>query len=324
MIGFARRQSWVIGLFALFALLLVVTRIVQPHYGASDFNSLAQAALPYAFAVAGQAIIVLAGGIDLSIAAMMAVTSVTAAVLMKDSSAASAMYAVPLVIAFGFLLGALNGVLIVVSRVPDIVVTLAMLFVLQGLALLILPSPGGGAADWLRSLSVGPLPIPGVPEAVSAWVPRALVFLVIAIGVVWIPLRRSHLGLSIYAIGSSQLAAFRSGVPVARTRILAYALGGVFASLGGLSLTMSTGIGAPIPGPYLLASVAAVVLGGVALSGGRGGLVGPIVAVFVLRLVRTDLTLLAVDPNVTTIIEGVIMVVVVMLGALLALRTRSA
>ena len=69
--------------------------------------------------------------------------------------------------------------------------------------------------------------------------------------------------------------------------------------MGGLSLTMSTGIGAPIPGPYLLASVAAVVLGGVVLGGGRGGLVGPIVAVFVLRLVRTDLTLLAVDPNVT-------------------------
>ena len=83
---------------------------------------------------------------------------------------------------------------------------------------------------------------------------------------------------------------------------------------------MSTGIGAPIPGPYLLASVAAVVLGGVALGGGRGGLVGPIVAVFVLRLVRTDLTLLAVDPNVTTIIEGAIMVVVVMFGAFIAMR----
>ena len=69
-------------------------------------------------------------------------------------------------------------------------------------------------------------------------------------------------------------------------------IGGLFAAMGGLSLTMSTGIGAPIPGPYLLASVAAVVLGGVVLGGGRGGLVGPIVAVFVLRLVRTDLTLL--------------------------------
>jgi ribose transport system permease protein len=86
---------------------------------------------------------------------------------------------------------------------------------------------------------------------------------------------------------------------------------------------MSTGIGAPIPGPYLLASVAAVVLGGVALGGGRGGIVGPIVAVLILRLVRSDLTFLSVDPNVTTIIEGAIMVAVVMLGALVALRGRN-
>ena len=145
----------------------------------------------------------------------------------------------------------------------------------------------------------------------------------VCLGVVWIPLRRSRLGLSIYAIGSSELAAFRSGVPVARTKIIAYALAGLFAAMGGLALTMSTGIGAPIPGPYLLASVAAVVLGGVALGGGRGGLLGPIVAVFILRLVRTDLTLLAVDPNVTAIIEGTIMVVVVMLGAFIAMRGRS-
>ena len=92
--------------------------------------------------------------------------------------------------------------------------------------------------------------------------------------------------------------------------------------MGGLSLTMSTGIGAPIPGPYLMASVAAVVLGGVMLGGGKGGLLGPIVAVFVLRLVRTILTLLAVDPNVTAIFEGTIMVGVVMLGAYLAMRSR--
>jgi ribose transport system permease protein len=324
MISFSRRQSWVIGLVVLFILLLVATRIIQPSYGATDFASLTQAALPYAFAVAAQTIVVLAGGIDLSVAAMMAVTSVTAALLMKDSSAVSAFYAVPLVIALGFVLGALNGILIVVSKVPDIVVTLAMLFVLQGVALLILPTPGGGAADWLKALVVGSLSIPGVPDGILAWVPHALVLVVITICVVWIPLKRSQLGLGIYAIGSSELAAFRSGVAVSRTRILAYALGGVCASLGGLTLTMSTGIGAPIPGPYLLASVAAVVLGGVALSGGRGGLVGPIVAVFVLRLVRTDLTLLSVDPNVTTIIEGVIMVVVVMLGALLAMRVRPA
>jgi ribose transport system permease protein len=323
MIAFVRRNSWVIGLFALFIVLLVVTRIIQPNYGAGDFGSLVRAALPYAFAVAAQAIVVIAGGIDLSVASMMAVTSVTAAVMMNGASEEFAFVVIPLVLAIGFCLGAINGTLIVVTRVPDIVVTLAMLFVYQGVALLILESPGGGAAMWLKSMIVGTIAIPGVPPAVTAWIPNALILLLVSLALVWIPLKRSRLGLSIYAIGSSELAAFRSGVPVARTKIIAYALAGLFAAMGGLSLTMATGIGAPIPGPYLLASVAAVVLGGVVLGGGRGGLVGPIVAVFVLRLVRTDLTLMSVDPNVTTIVEGTIMVVVVMLGAFLALRARS-
>jgi ribose transport system permease protein len=223
----------------------------------------------------------------------------------------------------GFVLGAVNGMLIVVTRVPDIVVTLATLFVLQGAALLVLDAPGGAAAEWLKALISGTVPIPGLPDSIDAWLPKALLVLIVCLCIVWIPLRRSRLGLSIYAIGSSELAAFRSGVPVARTRIIAYALSGLFAAMGGLALTMSTGIGAPIPGPYLLASVAAVVLGGVALGGGKGGLLGPIVAVFVLRLVRTDLTLLAIDPNVTAIIEGLIMVAVVMFGAFITMRGRQ-
>jgi ribose transport system permease protein len=151
----------------------------------------------------------------------------------------------------------------------------------------------------------------------------ALVFLVVCVAVIWLPIRRSKLGLMFYAIGSDALAAFRSGVPVGRTRIAAYAVCGLFAALGGLSVTMSTGIGEPIPGPYLLTSVAAVVLGGVVLGGGRGGLLGPILAVFILRLVRLDLTLLSVDPNVAAIIEGTIMVVVVMFGAVLATRGQK-
>lgn len=322
MIRTLRRRGWVTGLIVLLALLFVVTKLIQPGYGAADFVSLTRAVLPYAFAVAAQTVVVIAGGIDLSVASMMALTSVTAAVMMAGASEEYALFVVPFVLLLGFGLGAVNGILIVVSRVPDIVVTLATLFMLQGAALLVLNAPGGAAADWLKGLVIGPVPIPGLPDAIDAYVPKALLLLVVCLCVVWIPLKRSKLGLSLYAIGSSELAAFRSGVPVARTKILAYALSGLFGAMGGLSLTMSTGIGAPIPGPYLLASVAAVVLGGVTLGGGRGGLLGPIVAVFVLRLVRTDLTLLAVDPNVTTIIEGVIMVIVVMLGAFLAMREK--
>ena len=320
---FLRQQGWVVGLFVLFVVLFILTRIIQPSYGSGDFGSLTRAVLPYAFAVAAQTVVVIAGGIDLSVASMMALTSVTAASMMAGASEEYALFVVPFVLAMGLVLGAVNGILIVVTRVPDIVVTLATLFVLQGAALLVLDAPGGGAAEWLRGLIVGTVPLPGIPEGIDAWIPKALVLLIILLCIIWIPLRRSRLGLSIYAIGSSELAAFRSGVPVARTKIIAYAIAGLFGAMGGLALTMSTGIGAPIPGPYLLASVAAVVLGGVALGGGRGGLLGPIVAVFVLRLVRTDLTLLAIDPNVTAIVEGSIMVAVVMFGAFITMRSRS-
>jgi ribose transport system permease protein len=219
-------------------------------------------------------------------------------------------------------MGALNGLLIVWTRLPDIVVTLAMLFVWEGVALLVLGAPGGRAAPWLREILVGPAPIPGLSAAGAGVVPQALVVLVAGLLAVWLPLRRSRLGLAIYAIGSDAGAAYLSGLRVRATRVAAYAIAGLFAAMGGLSLTLSTGIGEPIPGPYLLASVAAVVLGGVPLVGGRGGLLGPILAVFVLRAARLLLTLLAVDPNVTTIVEGAIMAVVVMLGGLLAIRER--
>ena len=322
MTRFVTRHGWVLGLVVLLALLFIFTKVIQPGYGADDFRSLARAVLPFAFAVAAQTIVVIAGGIDLSVASMMALTSVTAASMMSGASEEYALLVVPFVLVMGLALGALNGLLIVVTRVPDIVVTLAMLFVFQGAALLVLEAPGGSAAEWLKALITGTMPLP-LPETITAWIPKALVLLIISIAAVWIPLRLSGRDLSIYAIGSNPLAAFRSGVPVATPKVLAYALGGLFGAMGGLSLTMSTGIGAPIPGPYLLASVAAVVLGGVALSGGRGGIIGPLIAVFILRLVRTDLTLLAVDPNVTAIIEGTIMVIVVMFGAYIALRGRS-
>ena len=322
MIRFLRSHYWITGLFAILGLLLVITKIIQPEYGASGLDSLARAALPFAFAAAAQTVVVIAGGIDLSIASMMAVTSVTAAVMMDGASEEYAIFVVIFVLCLGALMGTINGLLIVLTRVPDIVVTLAMLFVWEGVALMILKAPGGAAAEWLKGLLVGSLSIPGIPASVTVWFPKSLILLALCLMVVWIPFRRSRFGLSVYAIGSNSLAAFRTGVAVNRVKVGAYAMAGLFAAMGGLVLTMSTGIGAPIPGPYLLASVAAVVLGGVVLGGGRGGLLGPIVAVFILRLVRTDLTFLAVDPNITTIVEGTIMVVVVMIGGLLAVRGR--
>lgn len=308
MSDFIKKNAWVAGLVALFAVLLVTTKIIQPSFGMAGMESVARAALPFAFATAGMAVVVIVGGIDLSVASMMAVCAVTGAVLMERMAGVPA---IMIVLALGLVMGLINGALIVLTRVPDIVVTLAMLFVWEGIALLILESPGGATSDWLQ-LSIRGSLIPGLPNA--------LAIIIACVAVVWIPLRRSKLGISIYATGSDELAAFRSGVGVGRTKVAAYGVCGVFCAFGGLSLASLTGIGEPVPGPYLMASVAAVVLGGVVLGGGRGGLLGPIIAVFILRIVRTILTLLAVDPNVTTIIEGTIMVGVVMLGTAATMR----
>ncbi len=308
----SQRNSWTLALIGLFAGILLLTYLIQPSYGAAQLQGLAVGAMPLAMAAIAQAIVVIAGGIDLSIGSMMALTSVTAAVLMKDQSEAFAIPVVLGVLVLGVVLGIVNGILVVVTRVPDIVVTLAMSFVWAGMALVVLRTPGGGSADWLTDLVRGPLGID--------FVPRALVVLLVIAGVIWIPLRRSNPGLALYAIGSNRLAAFRSGVPVGRTKVFAYLLGGLFSAFGGLALTATTGIGTPVPGAYTLLGVAAIVLGGVSLAGGRGGIAGPIVAVFILALVRTDLTLLGVNSNLSTVIQGAILIGVVMFGSLLTMR----
>ena len=307
-----RIYGWSLGLAAIMLALLGLTKIIQPDLDATGLESLARSALPFAFATAGMAVVVIVGGIDLSIASMMAVCAVTAAAL---TSSVGGGPAIAIALAMGLGMGLINGALIVVSRVPDIVVTLAMLFVWEGLALLIMPAPGGSVPDWLQASISGSFLIDGLPQA--------LLLMGFLTALIWVPLKRSKLGLSIYATGSDESAAYRSGVSTGRTRIAAYGICGLFAALGGLSLPALTGVGEPVPGPYLLASVAAVVLGGVVLGGGSGGLLGPLIAVLILRIIRTILTLAAVDPNVTTIVEGTIMVAVVMLGAVLLMRGRS-
>ncbi len=314
--AFARDNVWTLGLIGFLALLLVITRQIQPTYGVTGVQGLAISVLPLALAAVAQAVVVIAGGIDLSVGSMMALTSVVSAVLMADQTEEFAVLAVIGVLLLGLLLGTINGTLVVVTRVPDIVVTLAMLFVWAGAALLVLRTPGGGSADWLRNLVLGSLG--------SEWIPKAAVVLLVVVGVIWIPIRRSRLGLSLYAIGSNQLAAFRNGVPVGRTKIVAYAITGLFSALAGISLTASTGIGTPVPGPYTLLSVAAVVLGGVSLMGGRGGVLGPILAVVVLSLLRTDMTFLRWDTNFATVAQGFILVGVVMVGTFIQLRRSRA
>ena len=215
----------------------------------------------------------------------------------------------------GLAIGTLNGLAVVYSRVPDIVVTLALSFVWAGVALIIRATPGGGSPVGFQELSTG--------SDVSEWVPNGLLVLAAVYLVVWVPLRSRRLGLAMYAVGSDATAADLSGVQVDRTRVLAYTFGGLFAAFGGLALTSTTGIGSPLSGEfYTLTSVAAVVIGGVSLAGGKGGLLGPIIAAFILSAAVTVLVFAGVDANYGQVIQGALIVLMVMLGGLL-LRRRA-
>ena len=309
---FVRRNPALIGMPVLLAAVLLFTVLVHPDFGAFDVQSLALGALPLAFSAAAQTVVVISGGIDLSIGSLMAVSNVLAASTMVHASFGQSLLLAIAILIAGAIQGALNGIIVVLSRIPDVVVTLTTGFIWGGVALLIMEKPGGGAPQEFLDLAAG--------TSVAPWLPNGLILLIAAVMLIWIPVKRTRLGLLIYAIGSDRIAAFRSGVGVETTRILAYVLSGLLSAVGGLALTMTTGIGAPLAGTYYtLSGLAALVIGGVSLTGGKGGIAGPVLAAFVLTLIPTDLIFLNIDPNYGQVIQGTLIVLVVMTGGFVTL-----
>ena len=311
-----RRGAWVAGTYLVLAIMLLYERAIHgTAFGAYDMQSLVDPAVSLALAAMAQAVVVLAGGIDLSVGSMMSLANVIAANWMVNAGFGDSLAISVVLILGGALAGAATGLAITITRVPDIIVTLATGAIWGGLALQVMPTPSGGVPGDFTNLLTGGFRNYGFPVG----------FLVLAAAllIVWAPLRLTRPGLAIYALGSNRTAAFLSGVSVGRTRIIAYAVGGMFAVLGGLTLTAQTMNGSAQSGAtFTLQSVAAVVIGGVALSGGRGGMLGPIAAAFILTLLSAILGYLNVDPSWGLVIQGVVMVLAVMIGGLLLRRRR--
>jgi ribose transport system permease protein len=306
-----RRSIWLVSVYGLLLILLLYERAIRSSaFSAFDIESLVDGTLPLALAAMAQACVVLTGGIDLSVGSVVTLANVVAANWMVNATFGPSLAMGVAIMVGGALVGAVTAVAINLTRVPDIIVTLATSAMLGGLALQVMPTPGGGVPQQFGDFLTGDVG----PSAV----PVGIVVLAVALLLLWLPIRRTRPGLAIYAVGSSRAAAFLSGVSVSRTRIVAYALGGTFSALSGLVLTAQTTNGSASSGSsYTLNSVAAIVIGGVALTGGRGGMMGPIAAAFILTLITNILGYLNVDPNYASVIQGVVVVVAVMVGGLL-------
>ena len=313
---FRRRQGWVVGVAALLGVLVFWRYSQIPAFGPFEIRGIVAGTMTLALLAMAQSVIVISGGIDLSVGAMMVLANCIAARLMLDQDLGTVVLVAIGVVAVAMILSGLIGLVTVVSGVPDIVVTLAASFILAGLALVVLDGPGGGTNPRFQELMVGgfdqPLP--------------SLLWLAGLLALVWLPFKRSRLGIATYAVGSDRAAAFLSGVRVGRTRVIAYVMGGFFSGLAGLVTTAFTGSGEPrasIGATATLTSVAAVVLGGVALLGGSGTLLGPVLAAFCLALIPPLMLGLGWDPNYAEVARGVIIIVVVMIGGLLQIPRRS-
>ncbi len=311
-----RLHGWTIAIWLVLIAMVPYWRSLTQQDFKFDLQSLAIDALPLCFAAMAQAVIVISGGIDLSIGSLMGVVNVLSAREMVDMSFRQAIAFSLLLILLTALASGFTGLIITLTRIPDIVVTLGMLFVWQGVALWIMEIPGGGVPVDYSDLALG--------DFGSTVIPNAAVVVFAALLLVWVPLRWLRPGLALYAIGSNRNAAYLSGISVARTRVGAYLLAGVFTGLAGLALSASSGIGDPNSGTtYTLNSVAAVVLGGVSLLGGVGGLIGVIAAAYVLTLSKIILLLRGTDPNYANVYQGALIILVVVIGGLLTRKTRA-
>ena len=285
-------------------------------FSANVIQTAANKGVLLALVAVAQTFVVLTAGIDLSVGAIFILANCLASWIVLGAPLMTAA-GIAAVLLAGLACGAVNGVLVIYGRLQPIVVTIATGAIYFGLALLLRPNPGGDVNPDLADFVTGKLP-GGIPASVA--VLTAVMLLV------WLPFRRSVLGRAVYAVGSSEPSAYVSGVPVQRAKLLAFALAGLFAALGGLMLTFITYSGeasATNASTYTLNSIAAVVIGGVSLYGGSGSAVGSIFGAFIFRTINDLLFVFNLDPLWQPLFLGLVLLVAVSLGSLRLLRIRN-
>lgn len=309
--------------FALIVIVAVFSLLSPVYFSAGNFLTMASHVAIYGLLAIGMLIVILTGGIDLSVGSTLGLCGVVAGALMQGVplEALGAMLYPPVWVvvvmtcALGAFVGAVNGVLIAYCRVPAFVATLGVLYVARGVALLLTngltynnlggaPALGNTGFDWLgfnRFLNV----------------PIGVLILVVVALIAVVLLNRTAFGRWVYATGGNARAAELSGVPVKFTTIAVYVLSGVCAAIAGLVLSSQLTSAGPTAGmTYELTAIAAVVVGGAALTGGRGNVRGTLLGAFVIGFLSDGLVIIGVSAYWQTVFTGAVIVLAVLLNSI--------
>lgn len=317
--------------FALIVIIAVFSFLSPYYFSLSNFLTMASHVAIFGILAIGMLLVILNGGIDLSVGSTLGLAGCIAGFLMQGvtlSSFGVILYppvwaVVILTCALGGVVGAVNGVLIAYLRVPAFVASLGVLYVARGIALLMTngltynnlggrPELGNTGFDWL-----GFNRLAGIPIGVIV-----LAALAIICGLV---LSRTAFGRWLYASGGNERAADLSGVPVKRVKILVYVFSGVCAAIAGLVLSSQLTSAGPTAGTtYELTAIAAVVIGGAALTGGRGTVRGTMLGAFVIGFLSDGLVIIGVSAYWQTVFTGAVIVLAVLMNSIqYGRRTKS-
>lgn len=306
----ARVSSW--ATLGLLILAVAVSAYLQPTFFTPySLNATFATFLPLVLVAVGQAIVVISGGLDLSLGAIVGLASVVAVVVMNGEPGRLALGIVAAV-ATGAAAGLVNGLIIAHVRLQPLITTFATSSIFAGATLWVLPQPGGTVPPQLT----------GAFRIALAGVPLTIWLVVATLGA-WLILQRTRLIRHIYAVGGDAEASFASLVPVTRVRLLTYTLAGLFSGLASLALLANTGSGDPfVGGDLALNSIAAVVIGGVALRGGSGSPIGAIAGAIIFSLITSILFFMGVPTTYRQLAQGLIVIAALALSALSSREAR--
>ncbi|WP_315973250.1 MULTISPECIES: ABC transporter permease subunit [unclassified Bartonella] len=267
----------------------------------SNIMSVLRQVAVVAILAVGMTFVILTGGIDLSVGAVMALAGTITAGLMISGIAPpiALMGGVGVGLAFGLI----NGVLIAWGKMPAIIVTLATMGIARGLGLMYSGGyPISGLPSWMSWFGtawLGPVPVP-------------VIIMFVVYFIAWVILERTGFGRHVYAIGGNEQATRLSGVRVNRVKLAVYGISGLTSSIAAIILTGRLMSGQPNTGVgFELDAIAAVVLGGTAIAGGRGSIIGTLIGAVLLGILNNGLNLMGIDPYVQNVIKGVIILLAI-------------
>jgi ribose transport system permease protein len=305
-----RRNDGLGALFLVLAVFAAVYAVLFPGiFAIGAASKFVQGWFPTAMVAAAETIVMLTGGIDLSVGPMVSLGSVVAASAMDGPF--GVLGGVLSVLALGAAVGAIVGLFVAIGRYPAIIVTLALSFVLRGVALLIMPRPGGFVPPSLSDFLAGVQPTTAI--------------LLLLLVILWKLYQATPLGLGLIAAGDNAEGAYRSGVSVTAARMCAYVVSSVLQALTGLYMAAKTGSGDPLIGePMTLAAISAAVLGGVGFLGGQGTMRGALAGSLLMSILISVMFFLRLPLVAQYIVQGLIIVVTVALPLIRASWRRTA